>query len=298
MNIPEQTVRTTTVYGDFFVDPEHDQKLGNQLKQGKHPNAPLIALTKQYTDEKSIVLDVGAHIGTFAIPVSRFVARVVAFEPSPETFATLVRNAAQNNCSIDARNKALGAREGRGSLARRSATNAGAHSLVPGDDIAVRTLDQEVNHANFIKIDVEGMEAQVLVGGETLIEKSRPVVFFELNLSQLRAHGSSPRALARFFITRGYRLYLPMEKTEDVYELARVRGLTLITALIAPRAWLLHGESAPFDILAVPAEYESPYTVHTMWYGLASVIQNNLRIKMHRLDRFGKNYFRHGAGGI
>lgn len=286
MNSTEHQVLATTEYGNFFVDPAQDKKLGSQLMQGKHPNASLIELARRFTDKESVVIDIGAHIGTFAVPISRFVARVVAFEPSPETFATLMRNVAQNNCSVDARNKALGAREGRGSIEPRSATNAAANSLILGDDVEISTLDKEIIHADFIKIDVEGMEAEVLAGGAGLIGRSLPVVFFELNLSQLRAHGASPRSLARFFITRNYRLYVSIEKTEGNYELACVQGLTLITALIAPRAWLLHGESAPFDILAVPAEYKRPYVVYSAWYGLAHAIQNNLRVKMRRLVRW------------
>ncbi len=276
-------ILTKTIYGEFFVDPVYDKKMSGQLARGKHPNAALVELARQFTGKESVVLDIGAHIGTFAIPISRSVARVVAFEPSAETFATLKRNALQNSCDIDTRNKALGARAGQGSMAHRNAANAGAHSLVPGSDVAIGTLDQEVPRADFIKIDVEGMEAEVFAGGAALIERCRPVIFFELNLSQLRAHGASPRQLARFFTARGYRLYLPIEKREGSYELARVRGLTLITALIAPRAWALRTDSAPFDILAVPRECKRGYCARSVGYAAAYAIGNNLAVKARRL---------------
>lgn len=273
------------------MDDARDKKMAVALRGADYPNEEILRIARAFTTQESTVIDAGAHIGTFAVPVSQFVKEVIAFEPSAETFATLVRNAAQNNRSIDARNKALGAREARGSLVQRSAANAGAHSLMPGDDVAVGVLDKEVSRADFIKIDVEGMEAEVLAGGAALIAKSRPVVFFELNLSQLRAHGASPRGLARFFVTRGYRLYLPVEKTKGVFGLARVRSLTLMTALIAPRAWLLHAQSAPFDILAVPAERPLPLPcggfAAALWHALA----HNSRVRAARLRAYLRRIF-------
>ena len=286
MILNENTILTTTPYGDFFVDTVCDQKMSSQLVQGKHPNAALVELAMGFVDTTSIVLDIGAHIGTFAIPVSHFAASVIAFEPSPDTYATLMQNVTQNNRSVAVRNHALGAREERRSMVERSAHNAGAHTLVAGDDIAVYMLDQQVPHADFIKMDVEGMEAEVLFGGVALIERSRPVVFFELNLSQLRAHGSSPRVLEQFFARRGYRLFLPIEKTEGTYELARVRSLTLLAALIAPRAWFFHSPSAPFDILAVPKESTRAYQVRGAGYAAMYAIQNNLTLKIRRVARW------------
>jgi len=182
-------------------------------------------------------------------------------------------------------NKALGSKNGSGAIIVRNETNAGANTLVAGCDISVATLDCEVTHANFIKVDVEGMELEVFMGGTMLIEKSRPVVLFEVNLSQLRSHGASPRAIEKFFAKHCYKLYIPLEGGNGA--LARVKNATLLTALIAPRAWLFFSDSAPFDLVAVSRER----AVECASFGTALMraFKNNLIVKMRRLRIYFQN---------
>jgi len=265
-----------TRYGIFAVDEERDKKMAEALRSGKYPNGDLLKMARAFVNEKSSVIDIGAHIGTFAIPIALVAEKVIAFEPSPEAFALLSYNTGENNATIQLVNKALGSEKGSGTLLTRNASNAGANTLIAGDDIPIAMLD-----ADFIKIDVEGMELDVLRGGAELIERARPVILFEVNLSQLRARGASPRSLERFFIQRGYRLYLPLEQENGA--LARVHSTTLLTALTAPRAWLLFGESAPFDLIAIPQERKLPLSHTGFIAALMHVIKNNLLLKIHRV---------------
>jgi hypothetical protein len=160
-------------------------------------------------------------------------------------------------------------------------SNAGANTLVLGGDIPIVTLDHEVPHADFIKMDVEGMELDVLRGGTQLIERARPTVLFEVNLSQLRAHGASPRALEKFFTERKYKLYMPFEGEHCT--LASVYSATLLTAFITPRAWLTFSESAPFDLVAVPEERTETLKSASFAVALIQAARNNFAVKMRRL---------------
>jgi FkbM family methyltransferase len=277
-----------TQYGDFYVDTAFDQKLGSALMRGVHPNSATIELAKQFVTPQSVVVDVGSHIGTFSVPMTKVAHMVVAFEPSKETYATLLQNAEANGGRLDARNKALGRASGRSAMEERSVGNAGARTLVEGSDVEVSTLDQEVPSVDFIKIDVEGMEIEVLRGATSLIQKSRPVVFFELNLSATRDHGSSASKLQNFFNSQKYALFLPIEKAGK-YDLAKVKNLQLITALIAPKAWLFKTGSAPFDILAVPSERATGVVAHHRGYAAMYAIRNNLTLKLQRLSSVFKN---------
>jgi len=273
-------VRVPTSYGTFSVDTTRDKKMAEALRKGKYPNEDLLATARAFVNKKSAVIDIGAHIGTFAIPIANDVKEVIAFEPSPEAFALLSRNVEENGVLAKLVNKALGSTRGRGTLLTRNASNAGANTLVAGGTIPVATLDDEVAHADFIKMDVEGMELDVLRGGARLIERSRPVILFEVNLSQLRAHGTSPRALERFFTQRGYRLYVLLERG---HTLARVQSATLLTAFIAPRSWLFFGESAPFDLVAVPEERPLPRECVGFATALAHAFRHNLSVKIRRV---------------
>lgn len=279
------TIQTIpTRYGHFTIDVVRDKKMAKALLSAEYPNEGLLNIARAFVDKGSVVVDIGAHIGTFAIPISAKVGKVVAFEPSHDAFSLLSRNAKENSVSPQLVNKALGSKKGSGTLLVRNASNAGANTLVSGGDISITTLDEEVSHADFIKIDVEGMELDVLKGGARLIERARPVVVFEVNLSQLRAHGTSPRALERFFTGHGYQLYLPLEKEAFVF--ARVQSATLLTALIAPRAWLFFGDSAPFDLVAVPRERQLPFPHTGFLQAIWQVISNNVAIKIKRITAF------------
>lgn len=270
-----------TRYGVFAIDDVRDKKMARGLEDGAYPNERLLAVARAFVNKKSIVIDIGAHIGTFAIPIASIVGKIIAFEPSREAFALLSRNATENKAALQLVNKALGSKMGSGTLIVRNASNAGANTLISGGDISVVTLDSEVTHADFIKMDVEGMELEVLRGSTGLIERARPVVLFEVNLSQLRAHGASPCVLEKFFTSRGYRLYVPLEGGNSA--LARVRSAALLTAFIAPRAWLFFSESAPFDLVAVPKE--RTFSLHNASFSTALIhaLKNNLSVKIRRL---------------
>lgn len=275
-----------TCYGTFVIDEVHDKKMTTALESDEYPNEELLSIARKFVNKKSVVVDVGAHIGTFAVPIAADVEQVIAFEPSPEAFPLLSRNVELNNASLRLINKALGSENGSGTLVVRNASNAGANTLVAGGDIPITTLDDEVAHADFIKIDVEGMELEVLRGGTQLIKRARPVVLFEVNLSQLRAHGTSPRALEKFFAGHGYRLYFPLEKEAFVF--ANVQSATLLTAFIAPRAWIFFGESAPFDLVAVPRERQLPFPQTGFLTAIWQVISNNVAIKIKRITAFSQ----------
>lgn len=270
-----------TLYGTFAIDSVRDKKMAKGLESDSYPNEGLLAVARKFVDKRSVVIDIGAHIGTFAIPIAREVKKVIAFEPSHDAFCLLSRNAEENGTAVQMVNKALGSKEGSGTLIVRNASNAGANTLVSGGDIPVVTLDSEVAQADFIKMDIEGMELEVLLGSTKLIERSRPVVLFEVNLSQLRAHGTSPRALERFFTSRDYKFYVPLEGRNG--SLARVGSATLLTALIAPRAWLFFGESSTFDLVAIPIESTLSLRSASFGTALLNAFKNNLVVKMRRV---------------
>ena len=277
-----RTMRTR--YGMFALDVTRDEKMARALEGADYPNEEILSVSRACTDAESVVVDIGAHIGTFALPMVRYVKSVIAYEASPETAVLLSRNASLNKLSLRILNKALGAVKGRASLFTRNASNAGANTLVKGGDIPVVPLDSEVERADFIKIDVEGMELEVLAGAERIIQNSRPIILFEVNISQLRAHGVSVARLAHFFSIHEYCLFLPLFRPRAV--LALVRSPSLLAALIAPRAWLFRAESAPFDLLAVPKEKSLPLPREGFRSALGFAIGRNLAVKRKRFTAF------------
>jgi len=138
------------------------------------------------------VFDIGANIGTHAVPFAKAVApagRVYAFEPQRMTFQFLCANAALNNLdNLVGLNRAVGDRAGHVAvpvLDPAVPQNFGALRLGDsggGETVPVDTIDGMAPQAcRLIKIDVEGMEGAVLDGASQTIARHRPIIFVENN---------------------------------------------------------------------------------------------------------------------
>ena len=133
----------------------------------------------------SIMIDIGANIGNHTLFFCNELNpnRVYAFEAVKDTFMILQRNIKLNNLDDRAEAFCLGLSDkgAKGEIADTYTDNIGATSLKEGDgDIVFKRLDDfDYENVRFIKIDVEGMELQVLKGGENTIRKNRPYIMME-----------------------------------------------------------------------------------------------------------------------
>lgn len=138
---------------------------------------------------RGVAIDVGAHVGLWARVMLRDFEAVVAFEPVPELFACLRLNAGRAGGRANLVPAAVGAYSGEATI-EMAADNTGHTQLrqpheKPGKHrVLVTTLDKAFPAdfdmvVSLIKIDVEGMEYDVLRGGADLIRSHRPVVVIE-----------------------------------------------------------------------------------------------------------------------
>ena len=136
------------------------------------------------------VLDVGANVGNHALFFALHVgaARVVVVEPNPLAQAPLVANVVLNGLTEVIDMSALGVGLGRtsedGFWMKRHDKNLGATKMKRGGGpLAVHAGDDlfEGDEFDLIKIDVEGMEMQVLAGLEQTIARCRPLLLVEVD---------------------------------------------------------------------------------------------------------------------
>ena len=135
------------------------------------------------------VVDAGANIGLFSLYAKALGARTVySFEAVAETSRILRRNLALNG-AMKAVNIALGAEKGKAEI-KFNTRGEGSSMIDCGDAgvnleitysgrrlVRVAPLDSLVNgRVDFIKIDVEGYEKNVLLGAERIIKKYKPVL--------------------------------------------------------------------------------------------------------------------------
>lgn len=140
------------------------------------------------------VVEVGANIGSHTVGLARAVGPgggVVAIEPQPSIFRVLCANLALNGLE-NVLTFAIGCAARRGTMSMPSVDyhspvnhNSGGVSLSEmsnGIPIDVLPLDQLLDadrKVQLLKIDVEGMEKDVLEGASRLVEKHRPLLYVE-----------------------------------------------------------------------------------------------------------------------
>lgn len=134
-----------------------------------------------------LVLDVGANIGTHTVYLAAICrAQVHAFEPHPESAETLRENLRINGLEqrVKVHEIGLGARSARADLHLEDEQNLGHCSLRTSRSgkIEVRAFDEldVPRSVTLVKIDVEGMEAEVLAGMQNLLREARPALYVEI----------------------------------------------------------------------------------------------------------------------
>jgi FkbM family methyltransferase len=184
----------------------------NQVGHGQwlidHGNASTIEASKCYDSIRHInnpvIFDIGSNIGTFTTWMSKACnnGKIYSFEPQRSVFQLLCGNVAINNLyNVYTYNLAIGKENSKIKFKEPdyfSKNDFGTFSLIekvinenPKEEIIVdiNTLDwfveyHEIPKVDLIKIDVEGMDIDVLLGAKTTIDKFKPVIFIEHNDSR------------------------------------------------------------------------------------------------------------------
>jgi len=163
------------------------------------------------------VIDVGANYGLYALSMASKVGahgHVWAFEPASSTVSFLKRSVALNNFSnVTVIQCALSNRTGTAKLGLNQNSELNTLCLENGstletEDVALTTLDRYTaehgcEQIEFVKLDAEGEESNIVSGGAAFLEKESPLIMYELK------HGWQVNlSLVRQFEERGYLPYI------------------------------------------------------------------------------------------
>jgi FkbM family methyltransferase len=194
-------------------------------------------LIRAYLKRGMVFVDVGAHIGEYALLAAERVGaegQVHAFEPNPLVYAVLLENVGLNRLEqIVPRPWAVSEAEGEAGLelhheAALSALVSRAPTTAPRqrvERVPAVTLDGYLagGRADLIKIDVEGAELLVLRGARKLLARPKadaPVLVFECAPDNYARFGYSPLDVFRTLEHHGY----------EIFRLDRTKGLRPQTA--------------------------------------------------------------------
>jgi len=150
----------------------------------------VINYLKARPSQGGVFLDIGAHIGFYAIGLASKFERVIGFEPSPFQFEFFEKNKNINELiNLEALNVGVSnvnANEREFFVMGRSGGGNSLHCL-PGQNpmyslkVSTVTIDSlSLSDVRLIKIDVEGHELEVLEGASSTIQKFRPNILCEV----------------------------------------------------------------------------------------------------------------------
>lgn len=198
-------------YGQMLYN-KNDTYIGRSLDVYGEYSEGEVELFRQVIQPGNVVIEVGANIGAHTLFLAQQVGRsgvVIAFEPQRILFQTMCANLALNSVpNVYTLQQAVGAKAGSVVIPAIDYTqenNFGGLSLgnyENGEGVPLATLDGfNFPACSFLKIDVEGMELDVLHGAERLLRQFRPVIYLENDRPEKSA------ALVRHVNSLGYKMY-------------------------------------------------------------------------------------------
>ena len=191
---------------NYYI-PDNDRHFENFLNLVDHYQRPQRNRALSFVKKRNVAIDIGANIGLWAKDISSFFDKTYCFEPNPDCIECLEKNINLKSSVIY--NVALGEKEETKLL--YCPNNTGASSFINFTKIGynndgskkyglfsktiktkwieVKTFDSfKITNIDFIKIDVQGFEYEVLKGAKkTLIDSSPTICIEETDLENSKS---------------------------------------------------------------------------------------------------------------
>lgn len=221
-----------------------------------------------------VVIDVGANIGSRAIPFGCQVGaagRVYAIEPQRLCYLCLAANVALNSLGmvVFPLHAAAGSEPGViecpmidptrpnniGGLRLKYQMDTNEVHTIGREEVPQITVDSlNVDRCALIKIDVEGMESDVLAGAVNVVEQHQPMIWCEfLPHDQHKPTSEAICAVLKNFRYRAWRVITPVYSPANVrrctinpYEAQADHNLVAIPSGVEPPPWIIEAKCEQF----------------------------------------------------
>jgi FkbM family methyltransferase len=183
-------------------------------------------IISSYVKKGMRVLDIGANIGYFTLLMAQKVGangRVYSFEPNPRMVSQLKKNIGLNKDLNDGRIKlqdiALGNSEGEsdfyspvrgaegvGGLKDTKRAEFGELFRVRVSKLDTWISEEKIEKIDFVKMDVEGGELDILLGAPIMLGKMRPTILFEVVELNTAPYGYSGKDIFEYLRLYSYQI--------------------------------------------------------------------------------------------
>lgn len=175
-------------------------------------------LRKKIIKRGSYILDIGANIGNHSVFFAKLchAKSIYAFEPISDVYKTLCRNIKINHIDsvVKSKNVALGNHYGKAKIKFFSPENTGVTQVEASDEgnmQMARLDDFTFNRIDFIKIDVEKYEYNLLLGAKHTLEEHSPIIYIEI-------FGEQYRKVNNLLQSYGYRKIIELAQCNYIYK--------------------------------------------------------------------------------
>lgn len=193
-------------YGQFIV-PDQDLYVGRSLLSLGEYSEGEVDVFRALIKPQHRVIEIGSNLGAHTIPLARMAQQVYAYEPQRLIFQALCGSVSLNGlANVHVQHLAIGARAGVTEVPLLNMDRSQNFGALPafghaaGEEVSVVTLDS-LPSASFVKVDVEGAECDVIMGGTRYLQEHRPALYIENDRAE-----HSPR-LIELITELGYDLW-------------------------------------------------------------------------------------------
>jgi FkbM family methyltransferase len=233
----------------YAAELDTQQSLGYHVMTGGIPEEFCVHVTRFFLPRVDVFVDAGANTGLYCWVAAKECpgsALVLVFEPQEVCCRYLRKTIELNNWEDRVRVVQLGLGATKRELQFILSGTGGTfnvacndNALLPSITVPVDTLDQQVEAqklpgVDFLKIDVEGYENEVLIGATQTISQHRPILFVELADRISGRAFRNPRfgATLEWLEGEGYRVWKAEEAAGRLVEISAIKSQPQIAMYI------------------------------------------------------------------
>jgi len=176
----------------------------------------ILKYIRQYKPVTTSCIDVGSHVGFWSKDFTQYFKHVYAFEPIPDVRECYVKNITKDNYTLYP--YGVGSEEKTIKVLYDPKETGNTHASEQGNlEIQIKRLDSfDMLPIDYIKIDAEGYEIEVVKGAQKIIERDKPFIHVEAKKKVMVKQNITMNDIENYFQSINYKQVLSV-KSELLY---------------------------------------------------------------------------------